>query len=59
MESCDNREQDVHAFLQTRIENEDRKLKRLAEKIIRAMAAFKEAFKLETAEFDASLEAAA
>ena len=58
VESCDNREQDVHAFLQTRIENEDRKLKRLAEKIIRAMAAFKEAFKLETAEFDASLEAA-
>ena len=34
------------------------KLKRLAEKIIKAMASFKEAFKLETAEIDASLEAA-
>ena len=57
VESCDNREQDVRAWLQTRIDAEDHKLKRLAEKIIKAMAAFKEAFKLETAEFDASLEA--
>ena len=31
---------------------------RLVEKIIKAMASFKEAFKLETAEMDASLEAA-
>ncbi len=57
VESCDNREQDVRAWLQTRIDAEDLKLKRLAEKIIKAMASFKEAFKLETAEMDASLEA--
>ena len=58
VESCDNREQDVRTWLQTRIDAEDQKLRRLAEKIIKAMASFKEAFKLETAEIDASLEAA-
>jgi uncharacterized protein YPO0396 len=58
VESCDNREQDVRTWLQSRIDAEDLKLKRLAEKIIKAMASFKETFKLETAEMDASLEAA-
>ncbi|QSA97222.1 ATP-binding protein [Methylococcus sp. EFPC2] len=58
VESCDNREQDVRSWLQTRIDNETKALNRLAEKIIKAMASFKEAFKLETAEMDASLEAA-
>ncbi len=58
VESCDNREQDVRTWLQARIDAEDQKLKRLAEKIIKAMASFKDAFKLETAEIDASLEAA-
>ena len=58
VESCDNREQDVRTWLQARIDAEDLKLKRLAERIIKAMASFKETFKLETAEMDASLEAA-
>jgi len=58
VESCDNREQDLRTWLQAKIDAEDSKLKRLAEKIIKAMASFKEAFKLETAEIDASLEAA-
>ncbi len=58
VESCDNREQDVRGWLQTRIDNETKALNRLAEKIIKAMVSFKELFKLETAEFDASLEAA-
>ncbi|MCL2589395.1 MAG: ATP-dependent exonuclease SbcCD, C subunit-like protein [Betaproteobacteria bacterium] len=58
VESCDNREQDVRAWLQARIDAEDQKLKRLVEKIIKAMSSFKDAFKLETAEMDASLEAA-
>jgi len=58
VESCDHREQDLRSWLQTRIDAEDHKLKRLSEKIIKAMAAFKEAFKLETAEMDASLAAA-
>lgn len=58
VESCDNREQDVRTWLQAEIDAEDHRLKRLAEKIIKAMASFKEAFKLETAEMDASLDAA-
>ena len=58
VESCDNREQDMRSALQARIDAEQKRLERLAEKIIKAMAAFKEAFKLETAEFDASLDAA-
>lgn len=58
VESCDNREQDVRAWLQAKVDSEDGKAKRLAEKIIKAMSGFKESFKLETAEFDASLDAA-
>ncbi len=58
VESCDNREQDLRAWLQTRIDAEQKKLERLTEKIIRAMSAFREEFKLETAEIDASLAAA-
>jgi len=58
VESCDKREQDVRTWLQARIDAQDHQLKRLAEKIIKAMAFFKDAFKLETAEIDASLEAA-
>lgn len=58
VESCDNREQDTRKWLQDRIDAEDAKLKRLRDKIIQAMMGFKEEFKLETAEFDASLEAA-
>ena len=58
VESCDNREQDVRTWLQARIDAEDSKLKRLAEKIIKSMAFFKDMFKLETAEIDASLDAA-
>lgn len=58
VESCDNREQDVRGWLQIKIDNETKALNRLSEKIIKAMAFFKESFKLETAEIDASLEAA-
>lgn len=58
VESCDNREQDVRGWLQTQLDGEDRKLRNLAEKIIKAMSFFKDEFKLETAEIDASLAAA-
>lgn len=58
VESCDNREQDVRTWLQARIDAEDLKLKRLRDRIIQAMMAFKEQFKLETADFDASIDAA-
>lgn len=58
VESCDNREKDMREWLQRKIDNEDDKAKRLAERIIKAMSVFKDQFKLETAEMDASLEAA-
>ena len=58
VESCDNREQDLRGWLQKRIDMEDSKVKRARERIIQAMMAFKQEFQLETAEFDASIEAA-
>jgi uncharacterized protein YPO0396 len=58
VESCDNREREMRDWLQTRIDAEDLKLKRLRDKIIQAMAAYKDSYKLETAEVDASVEAA-
>ena len=58
VESCDNREQELRGVLQARIDAEDQKLSRLAEKIIKGMAQFKDQFKLETSEIDASLDAA-
>ena len=57
VESCDNREQDMRQWLQGRIDTEDHRLKRLRDRIIQAMMAYKEAFRLETAEVDASIEA--
>ena len=57
VESCDNREQDMRHWLQSRIDAEDHRLTRLRDRIIQAMMAFKEAFRLETAEVDAGIEA--
>lgn len=58
VDTCDNREQDMRFWLQTRIDAEQKKLDRLSEKIIKSMSAFSEEFKLETAEIDASIDAA-
>ncbi len=58
VESCDNYEQEVRKWLQAHIDSEQRKLDRLTEKIIKGMSAFKDEFKLDTAEIDASLDAA-
>ena len=57
VESCDNREREMREGLQARMDAETKALSRLAERIIKAMSAFKDEFKLETAEFDASLDA--
>jgi len=57
VESCDNRERDMRDWLQTQMDNENRKLKNLGERIVRAMASYNEEFKLETAEVDAAIEA--
>lgn len=57
VESCDNREREMREWLQARIDAEDKRLKLLGEKIVRAMTEYKEAYRLETEEVDASLAA--
>jgi uncharacterized protein YPO0396 len=57
VESCDNRERDMREWLQGKIDNEADKTKRLRDKIIQTMASYKEEFKLETRDVDASIEA--
>ncbi|MEN9316472.1 MAG: hypothetical protein RIS35_2865, partial [Pseudomonadota bacterium] len=57
VESCDNREQDLRGWLQNRIDNDDKGIARLTERIVNAMRGFMEAFKAESAEMDASLAA--
>jgi uncharacterized protein YPO0396 len=57
VESCDNRESDVRNWLQSKMDNESKSLSRLSEKVIKAMSSFNEEFKLETADFDTSVEA--
>lgn len=58
VESCDNRERDMRDWLQARIDAEDSKIKRLSEKIVKAMTEYKGMWKLETGEVDANLAAA-
>jgi len=57
IESCDNREQDLRNWLQAKIDAEDKRAARLAERIINAMRGFTEAFKTEAAKIDVSLQA--
>lgn len=58
VESCDNREQDMRKWLQDRLDAESKKLDRLRDKIIKAMAEYKDAYKLDTQEVDVSIAAA-
>ncbi|MDN5923742.1 MAG: ATP-dependent exonuclease SbcCD, C subunit-like protein, partial [Xanthomonadales bacterium] len=58
VESCDHREREMRDALQARIDNESKKLERLRDGIIKTMSDFKQHYALETAEFDASVEAA-
>ena len=58
VESCDNREQDMRQWLQARIDNEDKKITRLRDKIIDAMRAYHTDFPLESQEVDVAVEAA-
>ena len=57
VESCDGREQDMRRWLQERIDADDKRQARLTEKIVRAMTEYKEAFKLDTQDVDASVAA--
>jgi uncharacterized protein YPO0396 len=58
VESCDSKERELRDGVQAKIDADDLKIKRLRDKITQAMAAFKEEFKLETRDFDATPEAA-
>lgn len=58
VESCDQRERDMRDWLQKLIDNKSGKLSSLGERIVKAMTSYKEEFKLETSEIDASIEAA-
>jgi len=57
VENCETHEQALRKWLQERIDNEEKRLKRLVERIIAAMSGFREAFKTETAEIDVDLAA--
>ncbi len=59
VESCDNREREMRDWLQTTIDNEDRKIARLRDKIIDAMRTYSTKYDLETREVDVSVDAAA
>ena len=57
VESCDNRERDMRDWLQTRIDAEDSKIRRLTEKIIKAMTEYKKEWALETRDVDINIAA--
>jgi len=57
VESCDNREHDMRDWLQARINAEDSKIKRLAEKIIKAMTEYRKEWPLETRDVDINIAA--
>ncbi|MGH8808315.1 MAG: SbcC/MukB-like Walker B domain-containing protein, partial [Noviherbaspirillum sp.] len=52
-------EQDMRQWLQAQIDAESKKLERLRDKIVNAMSEYRNAYKLETQDVDASIEAAA
>lgn len=58
VESCDNREREMRDWLQTKIDAEDNKLRRLNDRIIRAMTEYNEKWKLETREVDVNIASA-
>lgn len=58
IESCDNRQSDVREWLQQKIDNGSSRIRTLEGRITRSMAEFRHQFPTETAEMDASMEAA-
>ncbi len=58
VEKCDSRERDLRDWLQARIDAEDRKIRGLEERIVKAMQGYRSRFPLETQEVDASVSAA-
>ncbi|HET7313780.1 ATP-binding protein [Salinisphaera sp.] len=58
VESCDNNQTRMRQWLQAEMDREDKRVKRLADAIVRAMTEFRTRWPLETREFDAHVEAA-
>ncbi|RJQ63107.1 MAG: ATP-dependent exonuclease SbcCD, C subunit-like protein [Desulfobacteraceae bacterium] len=58
VESCETRERQMRDWLQGKIDAEDKRMKTLEERIIRAMQDYRRDYPLETQETDARLEAA-
>jgi uncharacterized protein YPO0396 len=58
VEACDNRERDLRSWLQAKLDSEERRLKDLGERIVKAMENYRHAYPLETQEVDARIEAA-
>ena len=57
VESCDGRERQMREWLQSHIDGEDKRLRVLGERIVKAMQAYRSKYPLETQEADASVEA--
>ncbi|MEE9311356.1 MAG: ATP-binding protein [Planctomycetota bacterium] len=57
VESCDNQERKLRDQLQAKIDSEEAKLKRLSEKIVKAMTEYKNAWPLDTQDVDGNIEA--
>ncbi len=58
VESCDTREKDMRDWLQKEIDSFDQRLRRLEEKIVKAMEAYRKDYPIETQEIDARIDAA-
>ena len=58
VESCDGREKDLRDWLQKEIDARDQRLRRLEEKIVKAMEAYRKDYPVETQEIDARIDAA-
>jgi uncharacterized protein YPO0396 len=57
VESCDGREKDLREWLQKEIDGRDQRLRRLEERIVKAMEAYRKDYPIETQELDARLDA--
>lgn len=58
VESCDAREREIRELLQSEIDNEDKRINRLREKVVEAMKGYNDTYPSETREVDVSLESA-
>ena len=59
VEACDGREKDLRDWLQKEIDARDQRLRRLEEKIVKAMESYRKDYPVETQEVDARIDAVA